>query len=121
MEKPINIEQYYSQFPPKYQEKMRQLHHLVKETVPEAAEVISYGMPAFKLNGRPLIYYAANKNHLGFYPAGTSTVETFKNAGYEVTKGSVHFPWDQPLPLDLLTKMINVRADENRLKKKGKN
>lgn len=120
MNKPENIDQYYSQFTPEYQDKMRQLHQLVKETVPDALEVISYGMPAFKLNGRPLIYYAATKNHLGFYPAGTSTVDTFKNAGYEVTKGSVHFPWNQPLPEDLLKKMIKVRADENLVKKKGK-
>lgn len=120
MNKPENIDQYYSQFTPEYQDKMRQLHQLVKETVPDALEVISYGMPAFKLNGRHLIYYAATKNHLGFYPAGTSTVDTFKNAGYEVTKGSVHFPWNQPLPEDLLKKMIKVRANENLVKKKGK-
>ncbi len=118
MEKPLNVDHYISGFPPMIQEMLQELRSLIRESAPTAIEGISYGMPSYKLNG-PLAYFAAHTNHLGYYPAGTSTVEVFKKAGFEVTKGSVHFPYGRPLPVELIREMVRFRVEEN-LKKKAK-
>lgn len=119
MEKVGSVDEYIAGFEPVMQDYMHQIRKAIRESAPQAEEVISYGMPAYKLNG-PLVYFAANKNHLGFYPAGTSTVNEFQKAGYDVTKGSVHFPYTQPLPLDLIKEMVKYRVEENLSKKKKK-
>ena len=116
MRKPITVDQYISGFPPAVQDMLQELRKLIRESAPDAVEGISYGMPAYKLNG-PLAYFAAHLNHLGYYPAGTSTVEVYEKADYTVTKGSVHFPYGQTLPADLIRKMVKFRVEENRLKK----
>lgn len=117
MDKAGSVNEYIAGFPPEVQEMMQQLRSLIREEAPDATEQISYGMPAYKLNGRPLVYFAAHTNHLGYYPAGTSTVQVFEKAGYAVTKGSVHFPYDEPLPADLIREMVRFRVEENKLKK----
>ncbi|HLO90605.1 MAG TPA: DUF1801 domain-containing protein [Lentimicrobium sp.] len=119
MEKAKNVDEYIAGFDPAIQQMMQQLRELVKQSAPQAQETISYGMPAFKLNG-PLLYFAAHTKHLGFYPAGTSTVDVFKKAGFEVTKGSVHFYYGQPLPDDLIKDMVKFRVQENLARKKKK-
>ena len=93
---------------------LQQMRSTIKEAAPEAEEVISYNMPALKLNGM-LVWYAAFKNHIGFYPR-PSGLEAFKKeiSVYKSTKGAVQFPMDQPLPLALVTKIVKYRVKENK-------
>lgn len=87
---------------------------IIQETAPDAVESISYGMPAYKTNRKPLVYFAGYKNHIGFYatPNGHAKFAT-ELAKYKQGKGSVQFPIDQPLPLDLIKKIVAFRAKEN--------
>ena len=102
------------------QERLNQLHALITELAPHAVESISYGMPAFKLNGKPLVYFAAYPNHIGFYPIPSGMTAFEKELSvYKQGKGSVQFPLDQPLPLDLIRKIVAFRVEENQSKKTG--
>jgi len=107
------IDEYISQFPPDVREKLQQMRAVIKEAAPEAAEKISYQMPAFYLNGN-LVYFAAFKYHIGFYPAPRG-IEAFREelSQYKGAKGSVQFPLDKPLPLELVSRIVKFRAAEN--------
>ncbi|MFC7524927.1 iron chaperone [Parapedobacter sp. GCM10030251] len=91
-----------------------QLRRTIKHTVPDADEVISYQMPAYHYKGI-LIYFAAWKNHWALYPASATLKEVFKKdlSRYKQTKGAIQFPWDEPFPEALVTKLVRMRADEN--------
>jgi uncharacterized protein YdhG (YjbR/CyaY superfamily) len=117
--KPKNFHEYIVAFPPETQKLLEQMRETIKTAAPEAEEVISYGMPSFRLNGR-LLYFAAFKHHIGFYPMMTA-IEAFKAdlSEYKWAKGSIQFPLEEPLPLDLITKIVNFRVSEN-LKKSTK-
>lgn len=117
--KPDDIEEYIAGFPKSVQKILEQVRATIKKAAPEAEETISYAMPAFTLQGRYLVYFAAFKNHIGFYPAPVGN-EAFKKvfSAYKTGKGSVQFPLDKPMPLDLITKIVKCRIDENL--KKGK-
>lgn len=117
MEKVKTVEEYISGFPIDIQERLHLIRSIIKGTAPEAEEIISYGMPAYKLNG-PLVYFAVNKKHIGLYPAGVTAIEKFKDSGYKGTKGSIHFPLDKPLPVEFITEIVKFRIDENRGKKR---
>ena len=108
------VQEYLSAQPAPVKAMLQQMRSTIKEAAPEAEEVISYNMPAFKLNGM-LVWYAAFKNHIGFYPR-PSGLEAFKKeiAIYKSTKGAVQFPMDQPLPLPLVTKIVKYRVKENK-------
>jgi uncharacterized protein YdhG (YjbR/CyaY superfamily) len=110
---PINVDFYIADFPAETQELLQQLRDTIKKAAPEAEEGISYQMPAYKLNGM-LVYFAGYKNHIGFYPTG-SGIEAFKHkmTAYKTSKGTVQFPLNQPLPLDLITEMVRFRVSEN--------
>ncbi|OAZ04803.1 iron chaperone [Flavobacterium succinicans] len=108
------VDSYFAKFPEACRIRMQQIRTLILEKAPEAQESISYGMPAYKTNGKPLIYYAAFKNHIGLYatPSGhTHFAEALSN--YKQGKGSVQFPNEQPLPLDLIADIITFRVEEN--------
>jgi len=107
------VEEYILQFPEPVRIRMFQIRALVIELVTEATEDFAYQMPAFKYKGKPFVYYAAFKNHIGFY-ALPSTHEHFKDAllKYKSGKGSVQFPLDQELPIGLIQKMIRYRLSE---------
>ena len=92
----------------------------VKKAAPQAEEKISYGIPAFTLNGM-LVWFAAFKNHIGFYPR-TSAIAAFKRelSAYNGKKGSVQFPFDKPLPLPLIGRIVKFRVKENLRKSKKK-
>lgn len=109
-----NVDIYIAGFPAETQNLLLQVRETIQKAAPGAEEVISYQMPAYKLNGM-LVYFAGYKNHIGFYPTG-SGIESFKHklSGYKTSKGTVQFPLDQPLPLDLITEMVRFRVDENR-------
>lgn len=113
MAKPENMDAYIESFPPEIQELLQQVRATIGEAAPQAIEVISYGMPAFKTESM-LVYFAAHTKHIGFYPFGSS-IEKYKNelSKYKSAKGSVQFPFDQPLPLDLIANMVRFRAKEN--------
>jgi uncharacterized protein YdhG (YjbR/CyaY superfamily) len=108
-----NIDEYIAGFPEDIQQILEELRATIKKAAPGAEETISYGIPAFKLNGM-LVWFAAFKNHIGFYPTPTG-IEAFKKelSVYNEGKGSVQFPIDKPLPLNLVTKMVKYRAKKN--------
>ena len=109
------VASYFAKFPEASQKRMQQIRTLILEKAPEAQESISYGMPAYKTNGKPLIYYAAFKNHIGLYatPSG-HTHFAVALSSYKQGKGSVQFPNEQPLPLDLIAEIIAFRVEENK-------
>ncbi|MGY3777323.1 iron chaperone [Isobaculum melis] len=107
------IEAYIRNAPQEKQQLLTELYQLIKATVPEASEKISYGMPTFYLNGN-LVHFAAAKQHLGFYPA-PSAIRQFSTelTAYRTSKGAVQFPYDQKLPTDLIQQMVLFRVQEN--------
>ena len=113
MKKASNINQYIASFPKGVQKLLEQVRMTIRKAAPQAEEVISYGMPAFKLNGM-LVWFAAHTNHIGLYPKATG-IEAFKKelSRYKWAKGSVQFPLDKPLPLGLITKIVKFRVKEN--------
>lgn len=114
------IDQYISTFPPETQKLLNQMREAIRSVAPEAEEVIKYAMPTYVLDGN-LVHFAAYKNHIGFYPA-PSGLQAFHNeiAHYKNSKGAVQFPLDQPLPLELVKKIVIFRIEENREKAKSK-
>lgn len=113
MYKPNTIDEYISGFPRDIQEILHQCRVTIKEAAPLAIEVISYGMPAFKLNGI-LVWFAACSKHIGFYPHNTGIVAFKKELLiYKGGKGSVQFPLDKPLPFELISEIVKFRVIEN--------
>ena len=96
---------------------MKQIRTTIQKEAPAAAESISYTMPTYKLNGKPLVYFAGYKNHIGFYATPTGHKEFEKDlAQYKQGKGSVQFPIDQPMPLDLIARITKFRVNEQNTK-----
>jgi uncharacterized protein YdhG (YjbR/CyaY superfamily) len=118
--KPENINQYIANFPIETQKLLQQIRETIHKAVPEAKEVISYGMPAFKQN-TVLVYFAGYAKHIGFYPTG-SGIEAFKEefTQYKWSKGAVQFPLNKPLPLDLITRITRFKAERDLEKAKKK-
>ncbi len=108
------IDEYISQFPKEVQNLLSQIRKTIRDIVPEAEEVITYGIPTFKYHGN-LVHFAAFKKHIGFYPT-PSGISRFKKelSKYETAKGSVKFPIDKPIPFDLIKKIVEFRAKENK-------
>ncbi len=106
------VDQYLQAHPPALAARLATLRQTVREAVPEAREVISYNMPAYRTH-RVLLYFAAHRHHIGFYPT-PSALEAFRErlAGFPVSRGTVRFPHDQPLPLDLVADICRFRRDE---------
>jgi uncharacterized protein YdhG (YjbR/CyaY superfamily) len=117
-----NIDNYISEFPEDIQKILQKIRIVIKKAAPDAEETIKYAMPTFTLKGN-LVYFAAYKHHIGFYPV-PSGIEKFKKelSPYEGGKGSVKFPLDKPIPYDLIAKIVKYRVKENieRAKSKGK-
>jgi uncharacterized protein YdhG (YjbR/CyaY superfamily) len=107
------VTEYISTFPVAVQKVLEELRNTIKNAAPEAEELISYKMPAYKYHGI-LVYFAAYKNHIGFYATPTGHREFEKDlAPYKQGKGSVQFPLNKPLPWPLITKIVKFRAKEN--------
>ena len=115
---PKTIDAYVAVFPKDVQKILENLRQVIRETAPEAEETIDYGIPTFKLNGN-LVHFAAFKNHIGFYP-NPSGIEAFKKelSPYKQSKGTVQFPLDKPIPIDLVKKIVEFRVKENMSRKK---
>ncbi len=108
------IEEYGLSFPKKVQTILKKLRRIVKDKAPDALEGMSYGMPGYKTNGKPLIYFAAYKNHIGLY-ATPKGHEAFSKdlAKYKQGKGSVQFPLDEPMPYELIERIVALRVKQN--------
>ena len=120
---PTTIDAYIAAFPDDVQEILERIRRAIRETVPDAQETISYGMPTFTLHGQYLVYFAAYKKHIGLYPAPMGVAE-FQEALslYGAGKGTLKFPLDQPIPFDLIRKIVMFRITENAGRAaKGKN
>lgn len=114
MEKPIDIDQYISGCPPEHREVLERIRLAIREAVPEATETISWGMPSFRYHGM-LVQFMLHKKHIGFYPFPSGIEEFLKESlAYKTGKGSIQFPLDREMPLDLIRKVVLFRANENR-------
>lgn len=111
--KPATIDEYIAAYPVEVQTMLEEVRSIIKQTAPNAVETISYAIPTFKLNGKNLVHFAAFKNHIGLYatPAGHEAFEK-ELAQYKQGKGSVQFPLDQPMPLDLIKRIAEFRVTE---------
>jgi uncharacterized protein YdhG (YjbR/CyaY superfamily) len=107
------IDEYIAQFPGPVQAKLREMRELIRATAPAATEKISYGMPTFFLR-KNLVHFGAFKTHIGFYPVPTA-LEAFaaELSPYKTSKGGVQFPLDQPLPHELIARIVAFRVAEN--------
>jgi uncharacterized protein YdhG (YjbR/CyaY superfamily) len=111
---PSEVDGYIEAFPPGPRGAMKKVRALIRKVAPEAAESIAYGMPAYKLDGRPLVYFAGHAAHLGLYALPSAVVE-FKQrlAGYKTSKGTIQFPYGEELPLGLIEDILRFRLAEN--------
>ncbi|ETT64665.1 DUF1801 domain-containing protein [Paenibacillus sp. FSL H8-0457] len=115
-----SIDEYISSCAPEVQEILQKLRRVIQETAPHAKEKISYQMPTFDLHGN-LVHFAAFKKHIGFYPA-PSGIEAFQDElkEYHTSKGTLQFPIDQPLPYDLIRRIVQYRVQQNLEKAESK-
>lgn len=119
-DKPENIDAYIAGFPEPVRKVLEQVRTTIRQAAPEAEEAIRYAIPTFQLQG-DLVHFAAFKNHVGFY-ATPSGHEAFapELSNYKLGKGSVQFPLDQPMPIDLIARIVQFRVAENLEKARGK-
>ncbi len=110
---PLSIDEYIASWPPEMQDLLLKVRAAISKSAPGAVESISYRMPAYKFNGKPLVYFALNKNHLGFYATPSANIafsEELKN--YRVSKGAIQFPLDKPVPYGLIRKIVQFKLKE---------
>ncbi len=112
-----NVDEYLTSQPYNVRSKLYELRQIIKKAAPDAEEVISYQMPGYKLHGM-LVWFAGYKNHCGFYPTST-VLQVFKDqlAPYELSKGTIRFPIEKPLPVKLISEIVKFRVKENLDKK----
>lgn len=115
------VDEYIQEFETETQERLNTIRKLILETAPQAIESISYGMPAYKVNKKPLVYFGGYKSHIGFYatPTGHKAFEK-ELSKYKQGKGSVQFPLNEPLPLNLIKEIVLFRLSENQDKNQKK-
>jgi len=109
-----SIDEYMAEFPPETQKALQQVRALIKASAPGATETVSYAIPTFDRDGRHLVHFAGYEKHIGFYP-GPSGIAAFRDElkPYKSAKGSVQFPLDQPMPADLIRRMVEFRVRES--------
>lgn len=110
---PATIDAYIAGFPPDVQQVLQEVRTTIRNAAPGATETISYQMPTFDLDGRHLVYFAGYKKHVGVYPVPIASEELPELAEYEAGKGTARFPLDRPMPLDLITRIVEFRIREN--------
>jgi uncharacterized protein YdhG (YjbR/CyaY superfamily) len=108
------VDEYIKSFPADIQTLLEKVREAIKKNAPHAVESIAYGMPAYKMNGKPLVYFAGYKKHIGFYATPTGHAEFAKElSAYKQGKGSVQFPLDEPIPYELIRRIVAFRVKEN--------
>lgn len=111
---PRTVDEYIAGFPPDVREILEEIRETIRGAAPGAEESISYRIPAFALHGRPLVYFAAHRKHVGLYPAPTENPAFQADmAVYGAGKGTARFPLDGPIPFDLVRRIVELRAGEN--------
>jgi uncharacterized protein YdhG (YjbR/CyaY superfamily) len=117
---PKNIDEYIADFPKDVQQKLKNIRKTIRKAAPDAEEAIKYQIPTFVLNGN-LIHFGAYKNHIALYPT-PGAIEAFKKelVGYEGGKGTIQFPFDEPIPYNLITKIVKFRVKQSLEKAKAK-
>jgi uncharacterized protein YdhG (YjbR/CyaY superfamily) len=120
MKKFISVDNYMASLSPSTRKKLQELRSIIKEAAPQAEEIISYNMPAFACHGT-LVYYAACKDHIGFYPTPTP-IKVFKDelSKYNTSKGAIQLLYDAPLPVRLIKQIVKLRMRENTARLKSK-
>lgn len=109
-----SVDEYIAEFSGEIRERLKLMRKIVHENAPEAVESISYGMPAYKLNKKPLVYFGGFRSHIGFYATPSGHTKFKKDLSlYQQGKGSVQFPYDKPLPVELIAEMVRFRVTEN--------
>ena len=111
---PGSVAAYIAGFPRPVQTVLKRVRSIIRKAVPTADEVISYQIPAYKLHGRPVLYFAAWKEHYSVYPSNARLVAAFKDklAKYELSKGTIRFPLSEPVPVKLIEGIAKFRAKE---------
>lgn len=119
---PKDVEAYLATVPPEARRMLKQLRKTIMAAAPKAVEGISYGVPGYKYNGRPLVYFGAAKKHCGFYVENGSFNEAYKEElkAYDTSKGTIRFPLDKPLPIALVKKIVKARMAENEAREQTK-
>jgi len=109
-----SVDTYLSEFPTEFRNALQTLRAIIRTAAPEAEEGFSYGVPAFLVKGKPLVCYAAFKNHCGFYPMSPAVLKTFSAelAGYETAKGTIRFHPDKPVTAALVKRIVKARIAE---------
>jgi uncharacterized protein YdhG (YjbR/CyaY superfamily) len=117
MKKFETVDEYVAALPKAAKERLEELRTAIRRAAPHSEEAISYNMPAFKANGSLLVWYAAFKKHVGFYPKA-SGIAAFKKelSAYKTLKGAIQFPLERPIPVGLVQKIVKFRARENSAK-----
>jgi uncharacterized protein YdhG (YjbR/CyaY superfamily) len=115
------IDEYIATCPVEIQPRLQEIRAAIRAAAPDAQETISYSMPAFAQHGSVLVYFAAFKNHIGFYPTPNG-IENFHQdlARYKSSKGTVQLPLEEPLPIDLITRIVKFRIEENQARAAAK-
>jgi len=115
-QKPRTIDDYLARVSPAKRALLQKLRKTIRAVAPKAEECISYGIPAFRLNGRSLVFFGAWANHCSFYPGNSTALKKFRSdlKGFQISKGTIRFSPDNPLPLPLVKKLLKARIAENR-------
>ncbi len=112
-----SVDEYIASFPAAVQSRLKKVRAIIRKEAREAEEQLAYGMPAYKLSGKPLVYFAGYKSHIGFYATPTGHSEFAKELSlYKQGKGSVQFPLDEPLPVELIQRIVEFRVKESQNK-----
>ena len=113
--KPKTIDEYLAKAKPDHRETLQKLRETIQTVVPSAEECISYGIPAFRLNRRVLVFFGAWANHCAFYPGSAATLKSFRNelGNFQTSRGTIRFSPDKPLPVALVKKLVKTRIAEN--------
>ena len=115
-QKPRTIDDYLAGVSADQRIVLEKLRKTIRAVAPKIEECISYGIPGFRLNGRSLVFFGAWANHCSFYPGNSTTLKKFRGdpKGFQITKGTIRFSSDNPLPLALVKKLVKARIAENR-------